>query len=238
LQQYLTGRDVDVEGFESRITWLPLPGESKVPVDVFGSGPRVLGVGATRGDRMTATVGAEPERVAWAVSTVRDARAAAGLDPQLFDVGAFVVVCVGTDEADMDEFVRGNAGISAHFQRNVTSALSAGDERAVEGVTRSYDFYHHGLEHASQSDVLPADFLRRFCVLGSPDECISRLRGLLEIGLSHLVLVGGSRDIDEKIRERSDHLLASEVLPALRQNSATIRAVSPTRTDQQIPAAT
>ena len=43
LQQYLTGRDVDVEGFESRITWLPLPGESKVPVDVFGSGPRVLG---------------------------------------------------------------------------------------------------------------------------------------------------------------------------------------------------
>ena len=238
LQQYLTGRDVDVEGFESRITWLPLPGESKVPVDVFGSGPRVLGVGATRGDRVTATVGAEPERVAWAVSTVRDARAAAGLNPHLLDVGAFVVVCVGTDEADMDEFVRGNAGISAHFQRNVTSALSAGDERAVEGVTRSYDFYHHGLEHASQSDVLPADFLRRFCVLGSPDECISRLSALLEIGLSHLGLVGGSRDIDEKIRERSDHLLASEVLPALRQNSATIRAVSPTRTDQQIPAAT
>ncbi len=177
----------------------------------------MLGVGATSGDRVTATVGAEPERVAWAVSTVRDARVAAGLDPQLLDVGAFLVVCVGTDEADVEEFVRGNAGISAHFQRNVTSSLSAGDVQAVEGVTRNYDFYHHGLEHASQSDLLPADFLRRFCVLGTPEECISRLSKLLELGLSHLVLVGGSRDIDEKIRERSDHLLAAEVLPALRE---------------------
>jgi len=43
------------------------------------------------------------------------------------------------------------------------------------------------------------------------------LSKLLELGLSHLVLVGGSRDIDEKIRERSDHLLAAEVLPALRE---------------------
>ena len=118
-------------------------------------------------------MGAERDRVAWAVSTVRDARAAAGGDPELLGVGAFVVVCVGTDEAAMDEFVRGNAGISAHFQRNVTSSLSAGDVQAVEQVTHHYDFYHHGLEHASQSDMLPADFLRRFCVLGTPDECVS-----------------------------------------------------------------
>jgi hypothetical protein len=52
------------------------------------------------------------------------------------------------------------------------------------------------------------------------------LSELLDIGLSHLVLVGGSRDIDETIRERSDHLLAAEVLPALREDSATERKAS------------
>lgn len=216
LQQYLSGADVDVDGFESRITWLPVRDEKKVPVNVFGSGPRVLGIGAEHGDRITATVGAEPDRIAWAVAMARDAHTAAGGDPQSLQVGAFVVVCVGTDEAAMDEFVRGNAGISAHFQRNVTSALSAGDVQAVEQVTRHYDFYHHGLENASQSEMLPADFLRRFCVLGTPEECIERLAGLLDLGLSHLVMVGGSRDIAESVRERSDHLLATEVLPALR----------------------
>jgi 5,10-methylenetetrahydromethanopterin reductase len=46
LQGYLRGEAVDVGGFQRRISWLPLQGESKVPVDVFGSRPHVLDVGA------------------------------------------------------------------------------------------------------------------------------------------------------------------------------------------------
>jgi alkanesulfonate monooxygenase SsuD/methylene tetrahydromethanopterin reductase-like flavin-dependent oxidoreductase (luciferase family) len=79
LQTYLRGASVDVAGFESHITWLPLEGESKVPIDVFGSGPHVIAVGARLGDRVTVTVGAEPERVEWAVQTARQTRVAAGL---------------------------------------------------------------------------------------------------------------------------------------------------------------
>jgi len=216
LQAYLRGDAVDVDGFESRVTWLPLEGESKVPVDVFGSGPRVIGAGARLGDRVTVTVGAEPERVEWAVRTARETRAAAGLDHGTIDVGAFVVVGVGTSQKALDELVRGNASISAHFQRNVTAALSRSDVAVVEGVTSHYDNYHHGLEHATQSETLPEDFLRRFCVIGSPDECVERLHRLIGLGLSHLIIVGGSRDIDAAVRERSDHLVAKEVLPALR----------------------
>ena len=43
---------------------------------VFGSGPHVLDVGARLGDRLIAAVGAEPERIAWAVGTAREARRA------------------------------------------------------------------------------------------------------------------------------------------------------------------
>ena len=57
--------------------------------------------------------------------------------------------------------------------------------------------------------------------MGGPE--VERLIGLLDLGLSHLVMVGGSRDIDEQIRERSDHLLAAEVLPALRSHSTSAR---------------
>lgn len=216
LQCYLRGDTVDVDGFGSRITWLPLPAESKVPVDVFGSGPQVIGAGVRSADRLTVTVGAEPARVEWAVRTAREACVAAGRDPQAFRVGAFVVVGVGTGESAVAELVRGNAGISAHFQRNVTSSLSRADMSAVDQVTGNYDFYHHGLEHAAQSATLPADFLRRFCVIGPPDTCITRLHRLVAMGLSHLVVVGGSRDIDAGIRQRSDHLVATEVLPPLK----------------------
>lgn len=217
LQAYLRGDPVDVEGFESRITWLPIDSETKVPVDVFGSGPHVIKAGATMGDRVTATVGAEQERVEWAVKTVRETRVAAGLDPDALDTGAFVVVGVGTDQRALDEIVRGNASISAHFQRNVTASLSSTDAAIVQGVTSHYDNYHHGLENAAQSETLPEDFLHRFCVIGPPDECVERLGRLIELGLSHLVIVGGSRDIDVAVRERSDHLVAREVLPALKE---------------------
>lgn len=200
----------------SRITWLPLAGETKVPVDVFGSGPHVISAGARLGDRLTVTVGAEPARVDWAVQTARRARADAGLDPEQLDVGAFVVVGVGTDEEALDALVRGNAGISAHFQRGATSSLPQGDAAVVTAVTDSYDEYHHGLEHAAQSQALDPDFLRRFCVIGRPDECVARLRRLVASGLSHVTVVGGSRDVDPAVRRRSDHLVATEVLPAVR----------------------
>jgi 5,10-methylenetetrahydromethanopterin reductase len=216
LQAYLRGAPVDVEGLQSRISWLPLEGESKVPVDVFGSGPRVIDVGARLGDRLTVAVGAEPERVQWAVRTARDARKAAGLDPEAIDIGALVVVGAGPDQRSLDELIRGNASISAHFQRDVISSLSPSDATVVEEVTSHYDNYHHGLEHASQSEVIPADFLSRFCVIGAPDECTERLCHLIDLGLSHLVIVGGSRDIDPVVRERTDHLLANEVLPAVK----------------------
>jgi 5,10-methylenetetrahydromethanopterin reductase len=215
LQNYLRGDAVDVDGFQSRISWLPVEGESKVPVDVFGSGPHVIDVGARLGDKLTVAVGAEPERIEWAVGAAREARRVAGLGPETFDIGAFVVVGAGTDRRALDELVRGNASISAHFQRDVTSSLSRSDATVVDEVTSHYDNYHHGLEHAAQAEVIPADFLNRFCVIGSPDACTERLCRLVELGLSHLVVVGGSREIDATVRERSDHLVAREVLPAV-----------------------
>ena len=106
-------------------------------------------------------------------------------------------------------------GMEAHFQLDVTSSLPRSDANVVEEVTSHYDNYHHGLEHAAQAEIIPPDFLDRFCVIGSPDHCGERLCQLVELGLSHLVIVSGSREIDATVRERSDHLVAREVLPAV-----------------------
>lgn len=90
---------------------MPVDDESKVPVDVFGSGPHVIDVGARLGDKITVAVavavGAEPERIAWAVRTARETRKAAAMDPEVLDIGAFVVVGAGADQRALDELVRG-----------------------------------------------------------------------------------------------------------------------------------
>ena len=51
-----------------------MPAMPKVPVDVAASGPKVIALGATLGDRVTFAVGADPERIAWALETARAAR--------------------------------------------------------------------------------------------------------------------------------------------------------------------
>ena len=53
----------------------------KVVVDVFGTGPRVIRIGALLADRVTFAVGANPARIAWALEIARTARREAGLDP-------------------------------------------------------------------------------------------------------------------------------------------------------------
>src|SRR3954471_670295 len=78
----------------SRLHWLRA-NQPKVPVDVAATGPKVIGVAGRHADRVTFAVGADPERVAWAIDTFRAARAAAGLPADDgVELGAYVnVVC-------------------------------------------------------------------------------------------------------------------------------------------------
>jgi 5,10-methylenetetrahydromethanopterin reductase len=78
LQGYLAGEAVDLEGFSGKIAWLPREGEPKVPVAVAATGPRVIAAAARLAEEVDFTVGAEEERLRWAVETARSAAEAAG----------------------------------------------------------------------------------------------------------------------------------------------------------------
>lgn len=220
VRTYLRGGTVRIGPVDSRIAWLADSQQGAVPVNVFASGPRNLAVAATHGDRVTVTVGAEPEQVAWAVGQVR---AASGDVP----VGALLVAGVGDDRDALREYVRANASISTHFRRDATAALSAADAAVVGEVSHDYDVYQHATAASAQAVDLPPDYLDRFCVIGTPEECVLRLRGLVALGLDHVILVGGGRDADPALRQRSDELLATEVLPALRVRDGGIRGGGP-----------
>ena len=206
---YLAGESVRIGDVESRIQWLPDPAVGPVPVNVFGSGPRNLQAAARAGDLVTMTVGAEADQVGWGLGQVR------AVSPDV-PTGALVVAAVGTDLPALRDLVRANASISAHFRRDTTAAMTPRDAAVVSEVTRDYDDAAHATAAAAQAQDLSPEFLDRFCVIGTPEHCVSRLRALIDLGLDHLVIVGAGRDVDPAVREASDELLAIEVLPALR----------------------
>jgi 5,10-methylenetetrahydromethanopterin reductase len=109
VQGYLRGEDVVLDGTTSAIRWLVDAGHQKVPLEVAATGPRTIAAAARHAEGVDFAVGAESDRLRWAIAV---ARAAAPGDTSL---GAFINVAVDPDREAARELVRGNVAIFAGF---------------------------------------------------------------------------------------------------------------------------
>jgi len=219
VRAYLHGETVDEHGYPSALHWLPGAGLPPVPTQLFVSGPRLTRAAATAGDRVTLVVGARPERVSERLATVREARTAAGLDPDAIDVGAYLIVGIDDDLARARALVRGNVAIFAHFQRHDT-ALTPADRVVVREVTERWQEATHGVAASAQADALTDDFVDHFAVVGDRDAVTGRLRSLLALGLDHLVLIGPSRDVAADVAREQEAAILEAARTAARERSS------------------
>jgi 5,10-methylenetetrahydromethanopterin reductase len=150
-------------------------------------------------------------------------------------MGAYLNVACDPDAAAACDLVRGSAAIFAHFASmpgspamgssspgssaagSSTTGFSPPDAVTVREVGAAYGETRHGLSHAAHAAGLDDSFLTRFAVVGSPDQCLARLRQLIALGLDRVVVVPGSRDADPARLARSNARFARDVLPALRE---------------------
>jgi 5,10-methylenetetrahydromethanopterin reductase len=210
IQAYLRGEAVERDGSANGIRWVPDLGLAKVPVTVAASGPRVIRLAARHADRIDFTVGAERERVRWAVATAR------AVNPAL-SLGAFVNVAVHQDRAVARDLVRGNTAILARFSTSVAPAdgLSAATRAGIARLADDYDPARHAEAAAPVAQRLEDEFVDRFAVVGTAGEVAERLAALASEGLDRVIVVAGSLDADAALVERSNEELAASVLPAL-----------------------
>ncbi|MGX1701949.1 LLM class flavin-dependent oxidoreductase [Microbacterium sp. NPDC055357] len=201
----------------ARLTWLPdnLP---KVPLDVAATGPRVIEIAARLAERVTISVGAMPKRVSWAIEVAHKSSEHAATAPSL---GAQVVVVC---HARPDEVVDAAARLVLPLARfQVLQGRAQGpedDTDAYAAVRRGYAMTKHS-DFESEKLVdqnLDLDFVRRFAIIGTPDQCTARLTALAELGLHRFVIFGPGFYNDG---ERGASLFSKEVMPAVREWSMT-----------------
>ena len=230
LQAYLRGDDVafDDLGFHegvaapveslglanapatSRLHFLP-PGLPTVPVEVAATGPRVLDVAARHADRVLLALGADPDRVRWGIDTVR---AAGGSS-----VGAFVNVVAHPDIAVARELASGGVATFARFSvmHGTVSGPAEPDERdTYAAVHDAYDMTRHTQVGSPQAATLTHEFIDRFGIVGTPDECARRLVELVDLGLDKLIVTGPTLGADPGEARAALERFAAEVLPAMR----------------------
>lgn len=209
----LRGEEVELaNGFRSRLAWVDGAPQPPVPVTVAGSGPRAIAAGARHAQAIDFTVGAEPDRLRWAVAT---ARAVERDDPP--SLGAFVNVAVDPDRGRARDLIRGSTSTLARFAAEgaATEGLSTVTRDGIRRLAADFDESRHGQSSARAARELSDEFIDRFAVCGPPAEVAERLAALHELGLERIVVVPGSVDADPNALAESNQRFADDVLPVL-----------------------
>jgi len=222
VQHYLANDTIDCDGRPSRLQWLDRCRQPKVPLDIAVSGPRMIEFAARIAERVTLAVGADPDRVAWAMDLARKAAADAGRDPSEISFGAYVNVGCHPDLEVARALIGGSVAAFAHFSSmpgSTGAGLAAADRQVVAEVGRRYDSNQHLSNAAPHTAALEPGFVDRFAIVGPPDVCAQRLRALAALGLGRFVITGAAFRSDREHARTAAELITRELLPALRTGS-------------------
>lgn len=196
---------------DSRLRWLDdHPGLPAVPVFVVASGPKVIRTAAELADRVTLAVGADPERVRWAVDEARAVRP---------DVPLAAYVNVIVDE-DVERARQAAAGSIASFARfsgmhgKVGGVVSERQRAVMEAIPRHYDMNRH-FSTGDQASLVTGEFAAEYAIMGPASYCVERLTELAEMGIDRFHIAEVARDIDPEIARGYHDRFISEVLPRL-----------------------
>lgn len=236
LQRYLRGEEVpfDALGFHEAIApevdalgLADTPSGSrllgldrarpKVEVEVAATGPKVIAAAARTADRVLLALGADPERLAWGMETAREARRAAGLDPDGISFGAYLNIAPHPERATARALVSGGLTTFARFavmHGRVAGPVSDEQRRVLEALKDRYDMTQHTRVGSPQASVLTDEFIDRYAVVGSADEVRTRLEALAGLGLERVVVIAATSGADRAAARRAGEIMAAEVLPA------------------------
>ena len=223
VQSYLARETLDCDGHPSRLQFLDRCRQPKVPLDIAVSGPRMIELASRVAERVTLAVGADADRVAWALDLARKAAADAGRDPAELSFGAYVIVGCHPDLVVARRLVRGTVAAFAHFSAmpgSTGAGLADRDRAEVAEVGRRYDSNRHLSNDADHAKTLSDDFIDRFAILGPPDQAVARMRYLERLGVERFVIAGAGFGAARADAQAADQLLTRELLPTMREVKA------------------
>lgn len=223
LRDYFAGRDVSVRGRQARLTWLSDYAFRPPPIDVAASGERMIRLAADMADRISLAVGANTERLAWAIALVQDQLRRNGRCREEISVGAFLNVVADPDPVAAVEQAKVGTSIVAHFSayrdRAGDARMPTEYSRVVHRLDATYDLEQHAQEDARQVDAIDTPFVDWFAIAGTPQYCTDRLTELVGLGLDHLYVIPGAPEGPLPWGARlvgAQGVLCEQVLPRLR----------------------
>jgi len=214
VKRLVAGETVEYNGKEIHFPWLNGEGYD-LPMWAAGYGPRALTAVGTHADGFILQL-ADPQILEWTVAAVRQAAVEAGRDPESISICVVAPAYVGDDIAHQREQLRWFGGMVGNHVVDLVKRYGD-DESMVPQVLsdyikarESYDYDHHGKASNTSTDFVPDDIVDRFCVLGTAEDHIEKLRLLRDLGVDQFGIYLMHDD-----QEGTLDAYGAEIIPAL-----------------------
>jgi probable F420-dependent oxidoreductase len=204
------GRGIEFEGTMLELTWTK--GHS-LPVWIAGYGPVALKLTGRIADGAMLQIG-DPDLIRWFVSQVHASAEESGRDPSAVQVMAAAPAHVG-DLADARDRTRWFPALVGNHVVDLVNKYPREDLppelTAYIRDREGYDYLHHAEVGSSNASFVTDEIVDRFCLVGSVDQHIARLRELADAGVDqfNLYLMNGNE-------EEQLAIYGKEIIPAFR----------------------
>lgn len=189
IRELANGRGVEYNGSEIRFPWAA---KSRTDVWVAAYGPKALQLSGEVGDGFILQL-ADPDITAWTIKAVRDAAAAAGRNPADVKICVAAPAYVGNDIEHMRNQCRWFGGMVGNHVADIVARYGENSPvpRALTDYIKGregYDYNQHGRAGNTHTSFVPDEIVDRFCILGTVEEHVKRLKELEALGVDQFAI--------------------------------------------------
>ncbi|WP_166873745.1 TIGR03842 family LLM class F420-dependent oxidoreductase [Salinibacterium sp. ZJ450] len=214
IRELANSRPVEYHGSTLQFPWSR---GSQLDIWVAAYGPLALKLAGEVGDGFILQL-ADLDIASWMIKTVRDAADAAGRDPMSVKFCVAAPFYIGDDLPHMRDQTRWFGGMVGNHVADIVAKY--GEHGAVpDALTdyikgrQDYDYNEHGQAGNVHTQFVPDEIVDRFCVLGTAEQHIDKLKALKDIGVDHFA---GYLQHDNK--EETLRVYGETVIPTLREH--------------------
>jgi probable F420-dependent oxidoreductase len=187
IKPFMNGKEVDWNNKELQLKWVR-PELPEIEMHVAGYGPKALAVAGRQGDGVIIQL-ADPDIIQWIMATARKAAEEAGRDPAALKCIVSAPSHVTDDLADAREQVRWFPAMVSNHVQDLIDRYGTDGSSVPKALTdyvqarKFYDYNEHSRVGAKHGEFVTDEICDRFCVIGTVEQCTTKLDELADIGV-------------------------------------------------------
>ncbi len=214
IRELANSRSVEYNGATLQFPWSK---GSELEMWVAAYGPLALKLTGEVGDGFILQM-ADLDVAEWMIKTVRTAAKDAGRDPEAVKICVAAPMYIGGDTEHMRDQCRWFGGMVGNHVADIVAKYGEGSAvpKALTDYIKGregYDYNQHGQAGNTHADFVPDEIVDRFCLLGTADDHIEKLKTLKEMGVNQFA---GYLQHDNK--EETLRVYGETVIPALSEH--------------------